>query len=485
MSEPAYVNANVNINFDTISSHIAKTNQLLVSASKTTVTVDPTAAVVNATSLGLSTGNGFVAGQFGANTLVATLGIQGGIIGTPAVLNLLTNTVSLGTFTANAAAIFSNTVALNANVNLTSNFILNSYSVSTINSTSNSTSIGLASNTELATTQAVKNYVANVTSTFASNVTFNANVTMSAYLSLGGFLVNSINSSANSTTIGLASNTELVTSLAVRNYVANTITSFGSGTVTSVNASGGSTGMVFTGGPITGAGILTLANTSQLAIQFGGTSANTQQTAINNLAGSVANSTFLRGNGTNIVMSSIQVGDVPTLNQNTTGSAASITGINPVLTGGTGSNTASGARSNLGAAQSGVNIDIVSVAANTVLGAGTAGVTTIGVNSPAQTTITANYTLLATDLAKEIYITGTTAGQTVTLPSNAGTPLPATWWCQITNDSNQPWTIAVTTDVMVLSPGGTTGSRTLAAGGTAIISKKTSTRSWISGTGLT
>ena len=47
---------------------------------------------------------------------------------------------------------------------------------------------------------------------------------------------------------------------------------------------------------------------------------------MNNLAGAVTSGSYLRGNGTNVVMSTIQAADVPTLNQNTTGTAASVTG---------------------------------------------------------------------------------------------------------------------------------------------------------------
>lgn len=65
--------------------------------------------------------------------------------------------------------------------------------------------------------------------------------------------------------------------------------------------------------------------TGTVAISNGGTGATSQQTAINNLAGAVTSGQYLRGNGTNIVMSGIQASDVPTLNQNTTGSAATLT----------------------------------------------------------------------------------------------------------------------------------------------------------------
>jgi hypothetical protein len=57
--------------------------------------------------------------------------------------------------------------------------------------------------------------------------------------------------------------------------------------------------------------------------------------------------------------------DIPTLNQNTTGTAANVTGVVAVLNGGTGATTAGTARSNLSAAASGANTDITSVALTT------------------------------------------------------------------------------------------------------------------------
>lgn len=62
-----------------------------------------------------------------------------------------------------------------------------------------------------------------------------------------------------------------------------------------------------------------------LPIANGGTGQTTQQAAINALAGAVTSAQFLRGNGTNVVMSGISASDVPTLNQNTTGTAANVT----------------------------------------------------------------------------------------------------------------------------------------------------------------
>ena len=76
--------------------------------------------------------------------------------------------------------------------------------------------------------------------------------------------------------------------------------------------------------------------TGTLPIANGGTGQTTQQTALNALAGAVTNAQFLRGNGTNVSMSAIQVSDVPTLNQNTTGTAANVTGTVAIANGGTG-----------------------------------------------------------------------------------------------------------------------------------------------------
>jgi hypothetical protein len=85
---------------------------------------------------------------------------------------------------------------------------------------------------------------------------------------------------------------------------------------------------------------LTLNNIGgTLGISKGGTGQITQQLAINALAGAVTTAQFLRGNGTNVVMSGIQVADVPTLNQNTTGTASNVTGTVAIANGGTGQTT--------------------------------------------------------------------------------------------------------------------------------------------------
>jgi hypothetical protein len=65
--------------------------------------------------------------------------------------------------------------------------------------------------------------------------------------------------------------------------------------------------------------------TGTVAIANGGTGATSAQSGMNALAGAVTSGSYLRGDGTNVVMATIQAGDVPTLNQNTTGSAATFT----------------------------------------------------------------------------------------------------------------------------------------------------------------
>jgi trimeric autotransporter adhesin len=80
-----------------------------------------------------------------------------------------------------------------------------------------------------------------------------------------------------------------------------------------------------------------------LAVGSGGTGQTTAQTAMDALAGAVTSTQYLRGNGTHVVMSAIQAGDVPTLNQNTSGSAASLSATLALGSGGTGQTTAQAA----------------------------------------------------------------------------------------------------------------------------------------------
>jgi hypothetical protein len=134
--------------------------------------------------------------------------------------------------------------------------------------------------------------------------------------------------------------------------------------------------------------------TGTVAIANGGTGATTRQDAMDALAGAVTSGQYLRGNGTDVVMAAIQAADVPTLNQNTTGTAGNVTGTVAVANGGTGSTTAAGALTNLGAYAasnpSGYTSNVgtvTSVATGTGLTGGT--ITTTGTISLANTSVTA------------------------------------------------------------------------------------------------
>lgn len=98
---------------------------------------------------------------------------------------------------------------------------------------------------------------------------------------------------------------------------------------------------------------------------------------------------------------------------------------------------------------------------------------------------TGNYTLVAGDAGDHIYHASGAAAATYTIPANASVAYDIGTTLTFINDSVNNVTIAITTDTLALSPGGTTGSRTLAQYGMATAIKVTSTRWIISGTGLT
>jgi hypothetical protein len=191
------------------------------------------------------------------------------------------------------------------------------------------------------------------------------------------------------------------------------------GSVTSVDVSGGTTGLTTSGGPITSSGTITLAGT--LGIANGGSGQTTAQAALNAFAGAVTSGQYLRGNGTNVVMSAIQVADVPTLNQNTTGSAGSVANdVTFTTTGG----AVAGTTFNGSAART---IDYSTVGAPKADGTGASGTWGISISGTAATA-----TNLAGGAASQIpyqtgagatsFIANGTAGQVLT---SAGAGVPA------------------------------------------------------------
>lgn len=107
----------------------------------------------------------------------------------------------------------------------------------------------------------------------------------------------------------------------------------GTGTVTSVDLSGGTTGITFSGGPITSSGTITMAGTLEVA--NGGTGKDT------------FTSGYLKANGTAAftTVTSIPGTDIT---GNISGNASSLTSVLPISLGGTNATTATDARTSLG-----------------------------------------------------------------------------------------------------------------------------------------
>jgi hypothetical protein len=143
------------------------------------------------------------------------------------------------------------------------------------------------------------------------------------------------------------------------------ITATGGGTsgVTSIDLSGGTTGLTASGGPITTSGTLTLGGT--LALASGGTGATNASgartalglgTAATNPASafqlaSTNLDALANNNGANLtnvpisntVTDASSLTNFPTFNQNTTGTASNVTGVVAIANGGTGSTNAAAA----------------------------------------------------------------------------------------------------------------------------------------------
>jgi hypothetical protein len=199
------------------------------------------------------------------------------------------------------------------------------------------------------------------------------------------------------------------------------ITVAGTGTVTSVGGTGTVNGITLTG-TVTSSGNLTLGGalsgvslstqvTGTLPIANGGTGTTTRQDAMDALAGSVTSGQYLRGNGTDVVMSAIQAADVPTLNQNTTGTASNVTGTVAIANGGTGQTTAS----------AGFNaLSPVTSTGDLIIGNGASSSTRLPIGTNGQV-LTSNGTTATWSAAAGAGVTSFSAGTTGFTPSTATT----------------------------------------------------------------
>jgi hypothetical protein len=158
---------------------------------------------------------------------------------------------------------------------------------------------------------------------------------------------------------------------------------------------------------------------------------------------------------------------------------------------------ASGVLTLQGAGNTGVSISSAGVPTLTtpVLGTPTSGnlsnctvdgTDAVGFRNIPQNSQSAAYTLVLADAGKHIFHpVGDNNARTFTIPANSSVAYPIGTAITFINMAVANVTIAITTDTLVLSSAGTTGSRTLATNGSATCIKITSTSWLISGSGLT
>ncbi len=194
--------ANVNIAVDTFVTWLTRTNQIVESLRTEIVTANSQA------NGSLTTGNGFVIGIFGANTIVAPTAIRGGNVQSSNTLNII------------SASLFSGNITINS----TASFINSAANVSIINSNTfvNATTTTIAGNTLAVSANTVALTSNTVT---VDNVNINSNLIIRTDLS-----------------IIVASNTDLgSTTVSPVNVFSFGKTSFSSGKITSQVKKGSNT----------------------------------------------------------------------------------------------------------------------------------------------------------------------------------------------------------------------------------------------------
>jgi hypothetical protein len=187
----------------------------------------------------------------------------------------------------------------------------------------------------------------------------------------------------------------------------------GSGTVTSVDASGGTTGMTFSGGPITSSGTLTMAGT--LAVANGGTNATTAANARVNLLPSYA------GNGGKVLAVNAGATDTEWIAAGGTGTVTSV----DVSGGSTGLTTSGGPITGAGTITIAGTLNVANGGTGVTSSSGANSVVlrdsnqNIAVNSVVEnfTTITASGTpVVLTVSSAPSYLVSGSGGQTIQLP---------------------------------------------------------------------
>jgi len=196
--------------------------------------------------------------------------------------------------------------------------------------------------------------------------------------------------------------------------------------------------------------------TGTVAIANGGTGQTTQQTALNALAGATTSAQFLRGNGTNVLMSAIQASDVPTLNQNTTGTASNVTGVVAIANGGSGQTTA----------QSAMNTFAGAVTSGSYLRGNGTNVVMSTIQAADVPTLNQNTTGTASNVTGTVAIANGGTGQTTASAAfNALSPVTTTGDLIIGNGTNSATRLPIGANTYVLTSNGTTASWAAPSGG--------------------
>jgi hypothetical protein len=212
--------------------------------------------------------------------------------------------------------------------------------------------------------------------------------------------------------------------------------------------------------------------TGAVAIANGGTGQTTQAAAITALTGTQTAGRYLRSDGTNAALAAIQAADVPTLNQNTTGTAANITGT-------TNSTITTLSALSLPGSQVSGNIsgNAANVTGTVAIANGGTGLTTTPANGAldigngtgfTRTTLTAGSGVTITNSSGGITIAATGSGGTVTsvtgtspVVSSGGTT-PAISLAASYGDTQNPYA-SKTANYILAAPNGSAGVPTFRA----------------------
>ena len=217
-----------------------------------------------------------------------------------------------------------------------------------------------------------------------------------------------------------------------------------------------------------------------LPIGSGGTGETTAAAAITALSGTQVSGRYLRSDGTNTALAAIVAADVPTLNQNTTGTAANVTGTVAVANGGTGTATP--------ALVAGTNVTITGTWPNQTVNStagGSGTVTSVAASVPAflsiaGSPITTSGTLAITYSGTALPIANGGTGQTTASAAfNALSPVTSTGDLIIGNGANSATRLAIGANGYILTSNGTTASWVAAGSGSGTVTSITA------GTGLT